>query len=130
MQSGASAVGEGDVMHTALAVHPGGPDLLAFIVLGIFRRPEADLVVERDRGVDVGREHVEMVDAQRLEVRARFLRRVHVGLGDDLDERRPGAVEVDARQPLFVHALADVLLDVDAADSAQRDWRSDRASLG
>jgi hypothetical protein len=45
--------------------------------------------------------------------------RTEVGLGDDLDERRPRAVEVDrahAREAV-VHELAGVFLHVDAADA-------------
>ena len=35
-------------------------------ILGVFGHPEADLVVEGDGLVDIGREAVEVVDAQRL----------------------------------------------------------------
>jgi hypothetical protein len=119
-------------VHRALDLLPHGALDVAHRVqvLDLVDRRLDDLVAIRDVHVHVrlaaqiALRHVAVADAevvhqgaQRVEVRARFLRRVHVGLGDDLDERRPGAVEVDARQPLFVHALADVLLDVDAADA-------------
>jgi hypothetical protein len=42
--------------------------------------------------------------------------RAHVGLGDDLEQRRAGAVEVDAGHAVevLVQALAGVLLEVGA----------------
>ena len=54
-----------------------------------------------------------------LHVRDRFLRRAHVGLGDDLEQRRAGAIEVDARQAVevLVQRLAGVLFEVRARDA-------------
>ena len=48
-----------------------------------------------------------------------FLRRAHVGLGDDLEQRRAGAVQVDAGQPwqALVQRLAGVLFEVRARDA-------------
>ena len=54
-----------------------------------------------------------------LEIGHRLFRRAHVGLGDDFDERRAGAIEVDAgllRQP-FVQRLARVLFEMRARDA-------------
>jgi hypothetical protein len=44
--------------------------------------------------------------------------RAHVGLGDDLEQRRAGAVEVDAGHAVevFVQALAGVFLQVGAGE--------------
>jgi hypothetical protein len=49
----------------------------------------------------------------------RFLRRSQVGLGHDLEQRRAGAVQVDAgvTVEVLVHGLASVLLEVRAGDA-------------
>ena len=54
-----------------------------------------------------------------LQVRDRFLRRAHVGLGDDLQQRRAGAIQVDARLALevLVQRFARVLFEVRARDA-------------
>ncbi|MNV77881.1 hypothetical protein D3C71_1713420 [compost metagenome] len=67
VQARAAAVGKGDVVHAALAMGPGGPETSRLLVGRVFRYPEADLVVEGDRFVDIGREAVEVVDAQRFD---------------------------------------------------------------
>ena len=52
-------------MDAALAVQPRGPECAGFLVFGVLGRAEAEVVVEGDALVDVGREDVEVVDAQR-----------------------------------------------------------------
>ncbi len=54
-------------MHAAFAVHPCGPQLFADFILGVFRHPKPEIRIERDRGVYVVREDVEMVDPQRFD---------------------------------------------------------------
>ena len=82
----------------------------------------------RDVGVAAERAflHVAVADLQvphqrvdLLQVRDRFLRRAHVGLGDDFQQRRAGAIQVDARLALkvFVQRLAGVLFEVRARDA-------------
>ena len=66
VQAGPAAIGEGDVVHAALAVRPGRPQPVRHLVLGVFGDAETNLVIERHRFVDVRREAIEMVDAQRL----------------------------------------------------------------
>ena len=94
----------------------------------ISRRVPSSLLAERaHRDVGVAAEraflHVAVADAdpahqrvQRLGVGDGFGRRAHVGLGDDLQQRRAGAVEVDARLAvkIFVQRFAGVLLQVRA----------------
>ena len=54
-----------------------------------------------------------------LHVRDRFLGRAHVRLGDDLEQRRAGAVQVDAAgvREALVQRLAGILLEVRARDA-------------
>ena len=66
MQARTAAIGKGDVVHAALAVHPGGPEPAGLLVFGVFGDAEAHLAIEGCRLVDVRREEVEMVDAERL----------------------------------------------------------------
>src|SRR6185312_715572 len=73
--------------------------------------------------------HVAVVDAERdeqlaeiREERRGVLPRTEVRLGDDLDERRPGAIEVHVAAAAgvgesFVHELPRVLFHVDAGDT-------------
>ena len=64
---GPRAVGEGEVVHAALAVHPGGRDLrVGVVALGVLGQAEAELGVEVEGGLHVRREAVEMVDALRM----------------------------------------------------------------
>jgi hypothetical protein len=53
---------------------------------------------------------------QRLRILDGFLARPHVGLGDDLEQRRAGAIQVDAALALIVlvQRFAGVLLEVRA----------------
>ena len=69
--------------------------------------------------------HVAVADAdpahqrvQRLRVGDRLVGAAHVGLGDDLEQRRAGAVEVDAGHAVevLVQRLAGVLLEVRARE--------------
>ncbi|ENN88749.1 hypothetical protein RHSP_43422 [Rhizobium freirei PRF 81] len=66
VQTRAAAIGEGDIVDAALAVGPGSPETAGFFVLSVLRDAEAEFVIEGDALVDIGREAVEMVDAQRL----------------------------------------------------------------
>ena len=54
-----------------------------------------------------------------LEIGHGFFRRAHVGLGDDFDERRAGAVEVDAGllRQAFMQRLAGVFFQVRTRDT-------------
>ena len=68
--------------------------------------------------------HVAVVDPevherepQRLEVLGRLLCGAQVGLADDLDERRAGAVQVDLGASAAVHVLARVLFEMDAGQA-------------
>src|SRR4030095_16361906 len=83
------------------------------------RRPHGDVGVAAERALL----HVAVADAdpahqrvERLRVRHRFLRAPHVGLGNDLQERRAGAIQVDAAEIVeaFVNGLSRVLLQVGA----------------
>ena len=102
-------------------------------------RAGAELVRPRgadgDVGVDAERAllHLRVRDpelhdrlAQELEEPLRLVRRAQVGSGDDLDERRPAAVEVDqrrvgaadpSRMATDVHRLRSILLEVRSLDS-------------
>ena len=53
VQTRAKAIGEGHVMHAALAVHPGGPDFAALIIFGVFGHAKPDVIVEGDRRIDI-----------------------------------------------------------------------------
>ena len=55
----------------------------------------------------------------RANVGDRFLGRAHVGLGDDLQQRRAGPVEIDAAHAVevFVQRLAGVLFQVGVVDA-------------
>ena len=62
-----AAVGEGDIVHAALAVHPGCRDArLGAVALGIFGQAEAERCIEFDRCLHVAGEEVEVVDALRM----------------------------------------------------------------
>jgi hypothetical protein len=52
-------------------------------------------------------------------IRHGFLRAAHVGLGDDLEQRCAGAIQVDAGEPLeiFVQRLAGILFQVGTQDA-------------
>ncbi len=69
MQPRTDTVGEGDVVHIALAMHPHRPELgVGAVGLGVFGEPEAELAIEIVARLHVRREAVEMVDA--LDARA------------------------------------------------------------
>src|SRR5262245_48167326 len=64
MEPRSRAVGEGEVMDVALAVHPHGPQLgIVLVGLGIFGEAESDLGIEIVARLDVGSEAIDMVDA-------------------------------------------------------------------
>ena len=54
-------------MHAAFAVHPDGPKAVADRILGVFGHAKTEGILESDRGVDIGREAVEMVNPQRYD---------------------------------------------------------------
>ena len=54
-------------MHAAFAVHPDGPKAVADRILGVFGHAKTEGILESDRGVDIGREAVEMVNPQRFD---------------------------------------------------------------
>ena len=96
-------------------------------VLDLAARAELVGTHRPDRHVGVAAEgaflHVAVADADPLDERVECLRvghgfrgGPHVGLGDDLQQRRPGAVEVDAAHAVevLVERLAGVLLEVRA----------------
>ena len=60
------SVGEGHIMHPALAVHPGCPETVGLLILSVFGHPEPKVTVECHAVVDIGRKDVEVVDAKRL----------------------------------------------------------------
>src|SRR6267142_6326782 len=67
VQAGALAVGDGEVMHVALAVHPRrGDPTLRSVFLGIFGQPKTDPRVEVDGVLNFGGEHVEVVEPLRV----------------------------------------------------------------
>ena len=69
MESRAGAVGEGEVVHVALAMHPHRPELgFVAVSLGVFGEAKAKLTVEIVARLHVGREAIEMIDA--LDARA------------------------------------------------------------
>src|SRR6185312_12676433 len=55
--------------------------------------------------------------AEDAQVLGRLGRAPQIGLADDLDQGRPGAVQVDDRAPPEVDVLAGVLLHVDPGDA-------------
>jgi hypothetical protein len=107
---------------------------------GLLHEPEAVQVLDlaaraelvrpaahRDVGVaaEAAFLHVAVADAdpahervQRLRVRDRFVGASKLGLGDDLEQRRAGAIEVDAAHAVevFVQRLAGVLLEMRARE--------------
>ena len=97
-------------------------DLGARAELLLALRPHGDVRVAAERAflhvavadLEVAHQRVDL-----LHVRHGFLRRAHVGLRDDLEQRRSRAVEVDARKPveILVQRLARVLLEVGAGDA-------------
>ena len=66
VQARAATVGEGDVVHAALAMRPGRPQFAGLGIFRVFGHAEAELVVEGHRFIDIRRIAVEVVDAQRL----------------------------------------------------------------
>src|SRR5262245_26086137 len=69
MQPRAASIGEGDVVHIALAVHPNRPQQRVGIVgFGVLSEAEADLMKEVVARLDVRRETIDMVNA--LDARA------------------------------------------------------------
>src|SRR5262249_21812017 len=67
MQPWSGAVGEREIVHVALAVHPGGDDAaVATVLLGILGHAEAEQRIELDRVLQLGREDVEVVEPLRL----------------------------------------------------------------
>ena len=67
VQARAAAVGDGEVVDIALAVHPGGGDAsVRSVFLAIFGQPEAEPGVEVDGVLHFRREDVEMVEPLRM----------------------------------------------------------------
>ena len=67
VQARAAAVGDGEVMDIALAVHPGGSDApVRPVFLAIFGQAEAEPGVEVDGSLNLGGENVEMVEPLRM----------------------------------------------------------------
>ena len=110
-------------------------------VLDLAARAERVAAGRAHRDVGVAAEaaflHVAVADAdpahqrvQRLRVGDRLVAAAHVGLGHDLEQRRAGAVEVDAGHAVevLVQRLAGVLLEVRAGEAhgllAAAAWRS------
>ena len=90
--------------------------------------PSGSVGVFAQRDVHVAAElaffHVGIGDAalledhlQRAEIGEGFLAGFEVRLGDDLHERRAGAVEVDERGVAEVGGFGDVLFEVDAVEA-------------
>ncbi|CRR45324.1 hypothetical protein PAERUG_E16_London_17_VIM_2_04_14_05465 [Pseudomonas aeruginosa] len=97
-------------------------DLGAGAEFGLALRSHRDVAVAAQRALG----HVAVADAQvahqgvdRLDVGHGFLGAADIRLGNDLQQRRAGAVQVDAAHALevFVQALAGVLLQVRAGDA-------------
>ena len=67
MQARAVAVGNGEVMHIALAMHPGcGNAAVWSVFLAILCQPKTQSRVEVDGVLNFGREHIEMVEPLRV----------------------------------------------------------------
>jgi hypothetical protein len=61
------AIGEGKVVHIALAVHPGRRDVARrSILLGILGEPEAERGIKIDAALDVGCQDIKVIEALRL----------------------------------------------------------------
>jgi len=67
VQTRSTPIGEGDVVHAPLALHPGCPQATGIIVLGVLGHAKPDVVVEGNGFVHVRAEAIEVIDAQRLD---------------------------------------------------------------
>ncbi len=67
MQPRALAVGDGEIVHVALAMHPGGGDAsIRTVFFCVFSQAEAETGVEIDCALHIGRKHVEVVEPLRM----------------------------------------------------------------
>src|SRR5699024_9784904 len=108
VQAGTTAVGDGEVVDVALAVHPGGRDAaVVAVLLGIFGEAEAEPGVEIDGVLHFGGEHVEMVEPLRMaalvEIVAPQQMRtlLHRGVELDLEAERIGELQRAALERLL-----------------------------
>ena len=108
VQARALAVGDGEVVHVALAVHPGrGDAAVRAVFLAIFGQAEAEPRVEVDGVLHFGGEHVEMVEPLRVAalveiVAAQQMRALlHRGIEFDLKAERIGELQRAALERLL-----------------------------
>ncbi len=117
MQTGTFAVGDGEIMHIALAMHPGGGDAsVRAILLGELGQAEAEPGVEIDGALHVVGEHVEVVEPLRMAtlvevVTAQQVRPlVHPGIELDRISQRIGELQRAALERLLGEAGGDAVL--------------------
>src|SRR6266849_7796405 len=67
VQARALAVGDGEVMYVALAMHPRRRDApIGAVFLAVFGQPETQPRIEVDSVLNLGGEHVEMIEPLRV----------------------------------------------------------------
>src|SRR5665213_4136295 len=108
VQARALAVGDGEIMNVALAVHPRRRDAAVRpVFLGVFGQPEAEPRVEVDGVLNLGGEYVEMVEPLRMAalveiVAAQQMRALfHRGIELDLKTKGIGEVQGAALERLL-----------------------------
>ena len=121
VQARALAVGDGEVVHIALAVHPGrGDAAVRPVFLGIFGQAEAEPGVEVDGVLHLGGEDVEMVEPLRMaalvEVVAPQQMRalLHRGVEFDLEAEGIGELQRAALERLLGEGVGDAVLGEEA----------------
>ena len=121
VQARAAAVGDGEVVDIALAVHPGGCDApVRSVFLAIFGQAEAEPGVEIDGVLDLGREDVEMVEPLRMaalvEVVAPQQMRtlLHRGIEFELEAGGIGELQRAALERLLDEGVGDAVLGEEA----------------
>ena len=117
VQARALAVGDGEIVHIALAMHPGGRDApVRSVFLAIFGQAEAEPRVEVDGVLHLGGEDVEMVEPLRMAalveiVAAQQMRApVHRGVELDLEAEGIGELQRAALERLLGESVGDAVL--------------------
>ncbi len=117
MQARAFAVGDGKIMHVALAVQPGrGDAAVRSVFLAVFGQAETEPRIEVDGVLNLGGEHVEVVEPLRVaalveviapqQVRALFHRCIQL----DLEAERIGELQRTALERLLGEGVSDAVL--------------------